>query len=79
MKLTNCVNCGSPLVGCKCDHCGVEYDDSGVHDSFPEDGIFGTLKVGGIECPVYLADATRHIFSFGGAIIDKRKFVLIER
>lgn len=79
MKLTECVNCGSPLIVCKCKRCGTEYDDSGVHASFMEDDIFGTLKVGGVEYDVYLADFTcKHVF-WAGVHDVKHKFVLIER
>jgi hypothetical protein len=55
MKLSYCVKCGARLVGRKCERCGAEYDDSGVCASFV-DGCVGTLKVGGVEFTVYLAE-----------------------
>lgn len=85
MKLTNCANCGTPLVGCKCKHCGAEYGDSGVHASFMEDDVFGTLTVGGVEYDVYLESVTcdrafcDHVLPFGALFTDvKHKFVLRE-
>lgn len=86
MKPTNCVNCGSPLVVCKCKHCGAEYDDSGIHAFFMEDDVFGTLKVCGVEYDVYLESVTcdravcDNVFPFGALFTDvKHKFVLRER
>lgn len=26
----NCVNCGAPLHGCKCEYCGTEYDSDEI-------------------------------------------------
>ncbi len=86
MKLKNFVNCGAPLVGGKCKRCGAEYGDSGVHASFMEDEVFGTLKVGGVEYPVYLAEVTLerafHASTlYAGALFTddfKHKFVLME-
>lgn len=88
MKLTKCANCGSPLVGGKCKRCGAEHDGSGVQASFMEDDVFGTLKVGGVEYDVYLAEVTcdrafcDHVLPGVGLFRDpldfKHKFVLIE-
>lgn len=27
---SNCVNCGAPLHGCKCEYCGTEYDSDEI-------------------------------------------------
>lgn len=88
MKLAKCANCGSPLVVCKCKHCGAEYGGRGVHASFTQDDVFGTLKVGGVEYDVYLESVTcdrafcEHVLPGVGLFRDfadfKHKFVLRE-
>ena len=90
MKLTNCVNCGAPLVDCKCKYCGTEYDDSGVRASFGADDWVGTLTVGGVEYAVYLGEMQATVIQGANAGRDldgtfhadpigvKHKFVLIE-
>lgn len=82
MKLSCCVKCGARLVGRKCERCGAEYDDSGVCASFGDDCV-GTMKIGGVEFTVYLAEEQfNNVLSRD--MLDntfhpvRRKFVLIE-
>ena len=52
---TNCVNCGAPLTGSKCQYCGTEYKGNGVVADFGKDDWTGTMSVGGKEYRVYVA------------------------
>ncbi len=86
---TNCVNCGAPLTGHKCQYCGTEYKDHGVVATFGKQDWTGTLTVGGKEFEVYLGGMEQHTID-GDAYRDetdrlhrsvlgcKRKFTLIE-
>ena len=89
MKIKNCVNCGAPLHGIRCDYCGTEYDENGsVIAVFDKDGCCGELQIGGVRFQVYLSsivvnsgcDAFRdqsgwlHVYPIG----KKRIFTLIE-
>ena len=58
--LTNCVNCGAPLRGNRCDYCGTEYTGSVVHAAFERGEATGTLSVGGVEYHVYLGSMEAH-------------------
>lgn len=53
--LTNCVNCGAPLAGGKCQYCGTEYRGNSAIADFGKDDWTGTLSVGGKEYRVYIA------------------------
>lgn len=86
---TNCVNCGAPLTGNKCQYCGTEYKGHGVVSDFGEDDWVGTLSVGGNEYSVYIgrietetidADCGRTLDGtlVRGNPITKHKFTLIE-
>ena len=87
--LTNCVNCGAPLHGNKCDYCGTEYNSDGVYAAFERGEATGTLSIGGVEYHVYLGSMEAHTVCSGayrdwsGQLhIDrpamKHKFSLIE-
>lgn len=87
---TNCVNCGAPLTGHKCQYCGTEYKDHGVVASFKENDWDGTLTVGGKEYKVYLGSMEKHALDGAGTVRlpngtihreiigYKHKFTLIE-
>lgn len=87
---TNCVNCGAPLTGNKCQYCGTEYKDHGVVANFTNNDWTGTLTVGGKEYKVYLGSMEQHAIdsSDTGRTMDgkvyrqilgyKHKFTLIE-
>lgn len=54
--MTNCVNCGAPLHGNKCQYCGTEYAGQAVTAEFNLDDYTGTLSIGGKEYRVYIAE-----------------------
>lgn len=59
MRIKNCVNCGAPLRGQKCDYCGTEYGENGdVRVSF--DDSTGIVKVGGQEYKCYVSQMEIH-------------------
>lgn len=86
---TNCLNCGAPLTGSKCQYCGTEYKGNGVVADFGKGDWTGTLSVGGNKYSVYIGhidtemldmDCGRTLdgtFVRGNPII-KHKFTLIE-
>lgn len=85
--MTNCVNCGAPLSGSKCQYCGTEYNGSTVYADFSEDDWTGTLSVGGKEYPVYISEINVDFDAIEGRRMDGtlldlglriHKFTLIE-
>lgn len=91
--LTNCINCGAPLHGCKCEYCGTEYGEVGrqVQASFGPDDAYGTVKIGSQSYECYISKMEACIIDSpdSGRTIDgrfvrrpiamKHKFTLIER
>ena len=55
--MTNCINCGAPLHGRKCDYCGTEYNEQGnIEAEFdPTDGI-GVINIMGQKFTCYVAE-----------------------
>lgn len=54
--MTNCVNCGAPLKGLKCEYCGTEYlDKNTIRADFSGDKMFGDLIIGGVAFKVRLS------------------------
>lgn len=43
--MTNCVNCGTPLHGNKCEYCGTEYNNGALSANFQSDDYIGTLRI----------------------------------
>ena len=91
MRLTNCVNCGAPLHGNKCEYCGTEYTaDDGITAKFADGSSFGTLEIGSAKYECYIGSMEAHQLYVGagrdmnGRLVRspmalKHKFVLIER
>lgn len=65
--MTNCVNCGAPLHGSKCEYCGTEYNSNGITASFYDDNWCGTLEIGGNTYRVYLSHMEAQHISVGCA------------
>ena len=90
MKIKNCINCGAPLHGRKCEYCGTEYtENGGVFAAFPEGEVCGTLSVGDVTYRCYIGSMEAHTICmdaqrdiYGNLHIDrgclKHKFTLIE-
>ena len=53
--MTNCINCGAILHGNKCEYCGTEYNDRGIHAEFGKNDFMGTMNIGADEMSVYIA------------------------
>ena len=87
--LTNCVNCGAPLHGSKCEYCGTEYNGNNISADFSSDSAFGTLTVSGVMYQVYLSETEISCSCESGRSADGRlikpimhrthKFTLVER
>lgn len=86
--LTNCVNCGAPLHGSKCEYCGTEYNGNNITADFSKDSVFGTLTISGVTYRVYLSETEINNSIESGRGIDGKlikpimhrthKFTLIE-
>jgi hypothetical protein len=87
--ITNCVNCGAPLHGKKCEYCGTEYNNDGVYASFDRGEATGTISIGGVEYQVHIGSMEGHVLCSGayrdanGLLhmeqpVMKHKFTLIE-
>lgn len=87
--LTNCINCGAPLCGSKCNYCGAEYDGDKIKAEFDRADAQGVLRVGDKEYKVYIgrmeAESAWHNVGrdINGRIrredvVLKHKFTLIE-
>lgn len=87
--MNNCINCGAPINGNKCEYCGTEYRNSGFYCEFDDNDCTGTLRFDGKEYQVYLGRVDGNLISMGGGRditgkmqlvnpIIKRKFTLIE-
>lgn len=56
-KLKNCINCGAPLTGSRCDYCGTEYSENdSLHIELDQDAYTGVLSYGGKQYNVYLSE-----------------------
>lgn len=90
--MINCVNCGAPIKGNKCEYCGTEYSEDGrfVEAAFGTNDAYGTLRIGDKFYEVYIGSMKAEcIDSFAGRTLDgrmhrqpilmKHKFTLIER
>lgn len=91
--MTNCVNCGAPLHGTKCEYCGTEYteDRKKIKAEFSKNDAYGVLEINGQNFSVYLGrmEATFIHCQQSGRGLDghlyrekpilKHKFILIER
>ena len=89
--IKNCINCGAPLHGAKCDYCGTEYSENGhIRAEFgKEDGI-GVVNLMGKEYRCYVSkmeavgicspNAGRDMSGrlFRGDVTYKHKFTLVE-
>lgn len=54
--MTNCVNCGAPLKGLKCEYCGTEYmDKNTIRADFLDENMIGDLIIGGVAFKVRLS------------------------
>ena len=54
--MTNCVNCGAPLEGLKCEYCGTEYlDKNTIRADFSDENMIGDLIIGGVPFKVRLS------------------------
>ena len=54
--LKNCINCGAPLHGRKCDYCGTEYsDDGGICAIFGDNDMTGEVIIGEKRYHCYLS------------------------
>lgn len=53
--MTNCINCGAPIRGNKCEYCGSEYRGEKICADFNKNDFVGTLKINGEEIPVYIS------------------------
>lgn len=67
--MTNCVNCGAPLHGNKCEYCGTEYAGDQIVVDFDKDDCTGTISIGGKVYHVYLGNMTAEAH-FVGAYRD---------
>lgn len=86
--MTNCINCGAPLHGNKCQYCGTEYNENGFVCRFDKGEIIGSLNINGKEFRVYLSDVEGHTIDLGVCrdkhgrvkpkMFTKRTFTLIE-
>ena len=86
--MTNCVNCGAPITGHKCQYCGTEYNGNGVAANFSESDYTGVLTIGGKEYQVYLGCMEANLLCGANTGRDmhgrlhrgeiKHKFTLIE-
>ena len=85
--MTNCISCGAPLHGGKCEYCGTEYKGSGIVASFGRDEIYGKLTIASVTYDVYLAQVDITDCGWCGRTIDgtlhrhpayKHEFSLIE-
>lgn len=91
--MTNCINCGAPLHGTKCEYCGTEYGEDGrkIRASFGENDAFGTVQIGNQIYSCYISEMEALVIDGpnAGRTIDgrlhrqpiamKHKFTLIER
>ena len=91
--MKNCINCGAPLCGTRCEYCGTEYfeDRCKINADFSEDDVSGVLRINGIDYSVYLGhmEATPLYPETAGRCMDgklyrgkpvlKHKFILIEQ
>lgn len=59
--MTNCINCGAILHGDKCEYCGTEYNDRGIHVEFGKNDFMGTMKIGDEEISVYISSMESHL------------------
>lgn len=87
--MTNCINCGAPLHGNKCEYCGTEYNNRTITGNIPKIGNMCILKVGNEEIKVYIESIEvneRNIEAYRDGIgiihvsgtTSQRKFTLIE-
>ena len=53
--IRNCINCGAPITGTKCQYCGTEYSGKAVAANFSDNDYTGVLSVGGNEYKVYIS------------------------
>ena len=60
---TNCINCGAPLTGNKCEYCGTSYirTKNGLTAVFGNEKVFGTLEFNGKEYQVYISQIEERI------------------
>ena len=63
--MKNCVNCGAPIAGSKCQYCGTEYNGGAIKADFSPGDFTGTLTVGGQSYQVYIASMEANLV--GGA------------
>ena len=89
--MTNCINCGAPLHGRKCEYCGTEYNENGHIEAVfdPTDGI-GEVNIMGNKYRCYVSkmeaaaickpDAGRDMSGrmHREVICYKHKFTLVE-
>lgn len=87
--MTNCINCGAPLHGRKCEYWGTEYENGGFSCSFEKNDYTGTIRFGKEEYRCYLSKVNANVI-YGDAMRDetgqlragkpiiKRMFTLIE-
>ena len=71
-KLRNCVNCGAPLNGYKCDYCGTEYKENipitAVFDGY---SATGTITICGQMRDVYISEIQScHPYAIVGRTFD---------
>lgn len=88
--MNNCINCGAPLHGSKCQYCGTEYGNNGFVCNFDRNDFTGTIRFDGKEYQVYLGKVEGNMVCCGNSGRDitgrmrldnpiiKRKFTLIE-
>lgn len=47
--LTNCVNCGAPLEGLKCEYCGTIHENTDVEVLYYDNKIIDVVSENGIK------------------------------
>ena len=87
----NCINCGAPLHGRKCDYCGTEYNENGnIQAKFDASDGIGIVNLMGKQYTCYVAsmeaygiDSLNSGRDMSGRMIRdticyKHKFTLVE-
>ena len=89
--IKNCINCGAPLHGRKCDYCGTEYNENGnIQANFDASDGIGIVNLMGKQYTCYVAsmeaygiDSPNSGRDMSGLMIRdticyKHKFTLVE-
>jgi len=78
--IKNCINCGAPLQGNRCEYCGTEYNGTtevGFNATISSGK--GSITIDGDTIEVYVGDMENTIlYADERIVMKKRKITLIE-